>query len=230
MSFQIDSRMGENEIKMKHETTHPFISYHLPKEETKWKVDTSNPLQNAFNQKVDFMCEGLLLPCQWHWMDLSLGKDKGGKNIPCGTITDPDIEKLIQFATPSKFGKGTETLYDENVRKGLEILPHQLKIRGINVDLICRELERNLFKTGYGSVSLNFSKMAIYQAGGHFDIHRDHVRCPDHQGTLLVEIRSEHTGGDLVITHQGMEHRWSLSDSLPAATLHGAFPLRYVAF
>jgi hypothetical protein len=52
-----------------------------------------------------------------------------------------------------------------------------------------------------------FSKLAIYEPGGHFHAHRDTVRSHDHQGTLLIEVRSLRTSGDLVLEHNGKEVR-----------------------
>jgi hypothetical protein len=61
-----------------------------------------------------------------------------------------------------------------------------------------------------------FSKMAIYEAGGHFDVHRDTVRSHAHQATMLVEVRSTHSGGDLILEPtNGEPVRWSLS-SIPS--------------
>jgi hypothetical protein len=73
-----------------------------------------------------------------------------------------------------------------------------------------------------------FSKMAIYEAGGHFDVHRDTVRSHAHQATMLVEVRSAHIGGDLILEPtNGESVRWSLS-SIPS-DLGNDF-VRYIAF
>jgi hypothetical protein len=229
MAFEIDYDTKENE----QETPHPFISYHSRQAETKWTIDLSYPVQGVFNQTVDFMCEGLYDGSR-SWMALTneycLSLYGNKTAIRCGSTLNPDLDKLLQLATPSKFGKGLETIYDESIRKGLEILPQQLIVEEISYQM--REITRT-----FGFVSLEFSKMAIYQVGGHFDTHRDHVQSPDHQGTLLVEVRSQHTGGDLVLTHQGMEYRWSLSDPPPptfhTGTVHSlgnTATLRYIAF
>jgi hypothetical protein len=144
------------------------------------------------------------------------------------------LKIILRISTPSKFGKETETADEENIRKGIEILPHQLIMPQIS-SKIHQSLRNDLFKTGL--VSLNFSKMAISQAGEHFEIHRDHIQNPDFQGTLLIEVCSEHAGGDLVLAHHGTEYRWSLTDSLANVFVfpkrHFSAidpPLRYIAF
>ena len=43
---------------------------------------------------------------------------------------------------------------------------------------------------------LKLYKLAIYQPGGHFQTHRGTVHAADHKMTLLVEVNSEHSGGD----------------------------------
>ena len=71
------------------------------------------------------------------------------------------------------------------------------------------ELRQALFPNS--ELRFKFPKLAINEPGGHFHVHHDTVRSRDHQGTLLIEVKSTHTGGDLVLEHNGKEFRWSLA-------------------
>ena len=125
-----------------------------------------------------------------------------------GTLLQPDVNRILGLAKPSPFGQGNETVFDENVRKGLELVASQFFIahedellRGIR-----EQIQQKLFPLlpgGPESVTLKRYKMAIYQEGGHFQFHRDSLHADNHQATLLLEVRSAHEGGKFVIDHYG---------------------------
>jgi hypothetical protein len=50
-------------------------------------------------------------------------------------------------------------------------------------------------------------KMLVYTQGGHFVKHRDTEKEPNMFGTLIVHLPASHQGGDLVVSHCGMEVR-----------------------
>jgi len=129
--------------------------------------------------------------------------------VTCGQANCVDIKNLMKKAKPSFFGKGDEKVYDESVRKGLELLPHQLHLDISNLSPMLVQIKKTLFPEAL-EIRLKFAKVAFYSAGGHFDVHRDTVHSKYHQGTVLVEIVSFHKGGDLVLEANGVTHRWSL--------------------
>ncbi len=142
-----------------------------------------------------------------------------------GSLNCPDIDKLVAIAKPSPFGKGTETLYDETVRKGLELTADQFNIQ--NEDDLLNQIKPHIKKALFpdaADISFKRYKMAIYQDGGHFDIHRDSLHAHNHQATLLVEVKSDHEGGTLIIGQEDKEHKETFSE----ATSDGS--LRWVAF
>ena len=127
-----------------------------------------------------------------------------------GTLLQPDVDRIVAIAKPSPFGQGNETVFDDNVRKGLELVASQFSIahedellRGIR-----EQIQQKLFPLlpgGPEAVTLKRYKMAIYQEGGHFQFHRDSLHADNHQATLLLEVRSAHEGGKFVIDHYGDE-------------------------
>jgi hypothetical protein len=186
---------------------HPVLGYFLQNEAESWEIKFDHEIAQVFEEKTDFVCEGVIHE------EISLRLRPNGttrkEELDCGTLCEPNIELLLQHATPSSFGLGDQTLYDENIRKGKELLPSDLAT--INFDSFPSKIEDILFPTAPAGLKFVFSKIAFYEPGGHFESHRDTVRSHDHQGTLLVEIKSQHTGGDLVLNHHGVETRWSLA-------------------
>jgi predicted 2-oxoglutarate/Fe(II)-dependent dioxygenase YbiX len=118
------------------------------------------------------------------------------------TIAKLNVAELVTAATPSPFGRGTETVLDTEVRDSLEISADKL-------DPAClQEISdgiRNRVKTLCPNTPIQLEpyKLVIYQTGGHFDQHRDTVRGEGHIGTVVVILNSEYTGGELEITHGG---------------------------
>lgn len=157
------------------------------------------------------------------------------KKISCGTLMNPNITQLLNAAKGSSFGKGTETVYDENVRKGKEITAKQLtfvkKVKpktdsdeaAANYDddfsfeeliketLIMKHLPADFLGENNGT-EVRFYKMAIYEPGGHFQVHRDTVHAASHKATLLIEVRSDHEGGELKFEKNGEEFVWNLTN------------------
>ncbi|KZV86616.1 hypothetical protein EXIGLDRAFT_724554 [Exidia glandulosa HHB12029] len=131
----------------------------------------------------------------------------------CGTIGDTDVEALRALVAPSSFGRGEETVYDEDVRKGLEIraaqmhfdLDHAVKEGSTVRDVfqsIAAQLQLSLFPAQ--PVKLVFYKLALYEAGGHFSAHRDSTHDDSHHGTLLIGCKARgedpYQGGDFLVT------------------------------
>lgn len=136
-----------------------------------------------------------------------------------GTIGSVDVSAVRTLATPSSFGKGTETVYDESVRKGTEIPASKLRFEhGVatkRFEFIARSVGKRLFPRQ--PVKLIFYKLAIYEAGGHFSKHRDTTHADSHQGTLLVSCTARdvpaYEGGDFFIHHgDGNSLDWPLRD------------------
>lgn len=113
-----------------------------------------------------------------------------------GTIDQPNIDKLHNLCRPSKFGHGTETLADPNVRDSVEILfsensdlqPHD------SITHIVQQAANQLLDK---LVHIELDKLVIYSNGGHFEQHRDTVRETNHIGTAVFTLGSSFEGGAL---------------------------------
>jgi hypothetical protein len=210
--------------------THPVLKYFCGKKIGDWHVEFDHPIAEVFRINSPPFCQGTIDGRKINLQAKEKGKKKSSSQATnFGTVLGPDIEGLLKKSTPSSFGRGDETVFDENVRKGKEMTPTQISINCscYSNPIPRRDIQRALFPNAT-KIRCQFSKMAIYESGGHFDVHRDTVRSHAHQGTLLVEVRSAHRGGDLILEpSNGEAVRWSLSsipDDLPSDMV------RYIAF
>jgi hypothetical protein len=149
-------------------------------------------------------------------------------NLSCGKIGNPNLDKLWKSSTKSSFGRGSKTLFDEQVRRGSEVTSSQLtfgSLEGSKVHSSAKKqkievsmeklIRREIFKKLPADfiqkdAQIEFYKLAIYEAGGHFAVHRDSVRSATHQATLLIEVSSEHEGGGLVLKRNEDRIVWNL--------------------
>ncbi len=115
-----------------------------------------------------------------------------------------DTEKICQLAVPAPFGKGHETVYDEKVRKALEVSANRIEIidkkNGPDFDTYFGGLAPQNKKFVY-----KLYKMQIYQEGGKFERHKDTIHAPNHYATLVVNVSKIFTGGELVLYKNSYE-------------------------
>ncbi|EJD41282.1 hypothetical protein AURDEDRAFT_127192 [Auricularia subglabra TFB-10046 SS5] len=119
---------------------------------------------------------------------------------PLGTIRSLDLDAVRKLAKASPFGMGAETVYDDAVRRGLEVRAAQLQLGLVNslwppggcyrngawyFSDIAFQVGRFLFP-GARAVKLVLYKLAIYTPGGHFKMHKDTTHTDSHVGTVLV--------------------------------------------
>src|SRR3990167_3138197 len=135
-------------------------------------------------------------------------------------------EIITQSAEKAPYGKGTETIVDEDVRKVWQIAPEKVTIEGkgwnenfhrlikdITEALGCQDTE----------VSAEFYKLLIYETGGFFVAHRDSEKAGGMFGTLVVALPSEHEGGMLFVRHAGREIQIDLRGSYTEEIAYAAF-------
>jgi predicted 2-oxoglutarate/Fe(II)-dependent dioxygenase YbiX len=122
------------------------------------------------------------------------------------TVASLDLPELLAAAQASAFGKGTETLLDNKVRRSLEIPANQLDGETMTKLVAACNIQSKAQQMNGKGVELRPYKLVIYQPGGHFRKHRDAVRGEGHIGTLVVILNSPYTGGELEVTSEGHTH------------------------
>ncbi|KAJ3270891.1 protein translocase subunit [Terramyces sp. JEL0728] len=137
--------------------------------------------------------------------ELRIKGDLAGKLDETYFCWEEDFD-LKKYASAAKFGKGSETVYDEKVRKAFDIPAQDCEIEYDKVELsILLAAVQRLAPLGKKLVA-KFYKIHIYEKGGHFGKHRDTLHSTDHYATLIVPFwRSYFTGGAFILDIDGHE-------------------------
>ena len=133
---------------------------------------------------------------------------------------------LIKISEQAPYGRGEDTIVDTNVRNVWQISPQ-------NFELINPEWEEALQKSinqigkqlGLHGCEIAFEqyKLLIYEKGSFFTLHRDTEKIPDMFATLVINLPSEHEGGELIVSHGSQSQRYSFADN-------DSFHLDFLAF
>ena len=121
------------------------------------------------------------------------------------------VEALVKLGSPAPFGRDGETIFDDSVRKALEIPVDRMP------EGLVSELNSLVPSLGYGERDkwesvmkpkgkawrYQLYKMHMYGPGGKFEKHVDTLHQDNHVATFVVCLPSEHEGGTLEIEHLG---------------------------
>lgn len=124
------------------------------------------------------------------------------------------IAALIAAAGRAPYGRGEQTVLDTSVRRVWQIDAARVRIGGKSWG---QTLRRVLAEAARGlgcedaAIRAELYKLLIYDPGGFFLFHRDSEKAPGMFGTLLMQLPSPHTGGELRIRHGSREARIDLS-------------------
>ena len=130
-------------------------------------------------------------------------------------LSPPLCRALIGQARLAPFGRGTRTLVDVRVRNTFEVEAARITVdegwtdtlRRVILPQLCADLGLRLssFTSSSRPVDVQYVlyKLLVYESGGFFAPHRDSEKDAGMFGTLVVLLPSEHSGGELHITHQG---------------------------
>lgn len=136
-----------------------------------------------------------------------------------GNVALPLLEQqakaLIEFSQQSHFGYGEETILDTNVRKSWQIATEDFEMTNPQWEEALREAVNQIGKQlGLGKSKIEFElyKLLIYEKGGFFAAHRDTEKIPNMFATLVVNLPSEHEGGELIVSHGGQSNTYSFAD------------------
>ena len=129
-------------------------------------------------------------------------------------LPQAQIAALIAVAERAPYGRGEQTVVDTSVRQVWQIAAAQVRISGKSW---AQSLGRILAETARGlgcedaAIHAELYKLLVYDPGGFFLAHRDSEKAPDMFGTLLLQLPSPHSGGELRIRHGSRETRIDLS-------------------
>lgn len=186
-----------------------------------------HPLSNDFQEfwslapKGDFCCGGPAnLPAPGLFVE-----GVGDVAFPLHPTT---VQALKDVASQAPYGKGAETIVDIAVRNSLQIDPSIVKMKNPKWNLALQALVESVAeKLGASSkhVEVDFYKVLLYEAGGHFKPHKDTEKVAGMFATLVVQFPCSFSGGSFIVRHRGIERSFLADETDQGA----AFEFRYVA-
>ncbi|MEO6832942.1 MAG: 2OG-Fe(II) oxygenase [Chitinophagaceae bacterium] len=142
-------------------------------------------------------------------------------------INDIGAKALIDLARKAPFGKGSETIIDESVRKTWEIDASELHFTNPRwADFLKETIDKIKPELGleYYDISAHLYKLLVYETGGFFLPHRDTEKEKGMFGTMVLDLPAHYSGGELLVSFEGV------TETLSFAKNAGDYQLSCVAF
>jgi hypothetical protein len=161
---------------------------------------------------IDFVFPGLYI------------EDFGEIGFP---VSETTARGLIAQAKRAPFGKGSDTIIDEQVRRTHEIDASRLSFRNPSwasvLQDILKKIKPALGIDGY-EIEARPYKLLVYETGDFFLPHKDSEKDKGMFGTLVIELPAKHSGGELVVRFDGREEWISFMEA------NDRYQLGYAAF
>ena len=142
---------------------------------------------------------------------------KGGGEITF-PVSPTIAKKMKKLARQAPFGKGSQTIVDTSVRRTWEIDAGQLSFKNKAwfrfIDRVLKDVKKGLGLDGC-EIEASLYKLLIYEKGDFFVRHKDSEKEKDMFGTLVVNLPSAHTGGELIVSFDGEEERIHFAEANP---------------
>ena len=116
-------------------------------------------------------------------------------------VTPAKARKLIGLGQPARFGRGTETLTDPDVRNTWEIPQHLVSAAWSDSSLedILATAKEELGLPHGATLTADLHSLLVYEPGQFFLAHQDSEKDDSMIGTLVVTLPSNYTGGELMV-------------------------------
>jgi hypothetical protein len=142
-------------------------------------------------------------------------------------LGESQARELINQCSQAPYGKGTDTVVDTSVRRVWELDPTRFQFTnpkwGALVTSICDDVRTDL-GLEQEKLEAHLYKLLVYEQGSFFLAHRDGEKIDAMVATLVIGLPSPHSGGELMLTHEGNRYEASFPG---AASGH---KMSYVAF
>lgn len=137
--------------------------------------------------------------------NLKLIVDPNGEiNLP---ISQETAKSLIRYAQPAKFGLRENTIYDPRVRNVWEIPHDRLHLEEHTwqktMGTALEQIQKDLGLHQKGQLVAQLHNLLIYESGQFFLGHQDSEKTDHMIGTLVIQLPSDFSGGDLIIEQHG---------------------------
>ncbi|HWE03486.1 MAG TPA: 2OG-Fe(II) oxygenase [Tepidisphaeraceae bacterium] len=136
-------------------------------------------------------------------------------------------EAIKKKARQAPYGKGTLTLVDTDVRRVWEIDADQITLTNPEwLDVLRQAIETVQTDLGLEKQKLDahLYKLLLYEPESFFLPHQDGEKLDRMVATLVIALPSAHTGGQLIVRHEGREQT---VDFAPQSRFHAQFAAFY---
>jgi 2OG-Fe(II) oxygenase superfamily len=116
-------------------------------------------------------------------------------------VTPAKARKLIGLGQPARFGRGTETLTDPDVRDTWEIPKGLVTAAWSDASMkdILATIREELGLPHAAELIADLHSLLVYEPGQFFLAHQDSEKDDSMIGTLVVTLPSNYTGGELMV-------------------------------
>ena len=128
-------------------------------------------------------------------------------------VTPAKARKLLGLGQPARFGRGEETLTDPDVRDTWEIPRRLVRAEwdAATLNDALATVKEELGLPNGAELTAELHSLLVYEPNQFFLAHQDSEKDDSMVGTLVVALPSSHTGGELIVGHNGEQtaHRGS---------------------
>src|SRR5579864_3629214 len=120
-------------------------------------------------------------------------------------VTPAKARKLLGLGQPARFGRGEETLTDPDVRDTWEIPRRLVRAEwdGATLKDVLATVKEELGLPNGAGLTADLHSLLVYEPNQFFLAHQDSEKDDSMVGTLVVTLPSSHTGGELMVGHNG---------------------------
>lgn len=144
-------------------------------------------------------------------------KDVGIVGLP---LSSDGADTLKRASHRAPFGKGTETVVDENVRKTWQINAADISFANTRWD---EWVQKRVMLMAFDTLAIlptsrehlraELYKLLLYEQDAHFKPHQDSEKVPNMFATLAICLPTEHEGGELILEHAGKRQVWNSANT-----------------
>ena len=131
----------------------------------------------------------------------------GAVRLPLGKT---QAGRLINLCRQAPYGKGARTLVDTDVRRVWELDPEHFQLTNPKWDDLVGEIVADVQQElglEASKLSAHLYKLLVYEKGSFFLPHRDGEKLDRMVATLVIGLPSVHSGGELIVSHDGRQHK-----------------------
>ncbi|MFD9950284.1 2OG-Fe(II) oxygenase [Nonomuraea sp. NPDC059023] len=124
-------------------------------------------------------------------------------------LPDEQAVQLRGLGRRARFGRGEQTLTDPEVRDSWEIPKELVRVEWTDAFVtVLDDMRQELGLPPHCGLTPELHSMLLYETGQFFVAHQDSEKDDAMVATLVVTLPSAHTGGELVVEHQGQTRKY----------------------